>query len=82
MGQAAEGGTQQALGGAAAQGRPARRRPHQGLQQLAAPPLQEAELEELPEHLPAVSHPALIKHSVSGTCCSIPLCTCVEFVDA
>lgn len=38
--------------------------PHQGLWQLPPAPLQEARLQELPEHLPALGHPAPLQHPV------------------
>ena len=54
----------QAPGRADAQGRTAGRRLDQGLRQFLAAPLQEARLQELPEHLPAIFHSPSLQYSV------------------
>ena len=63
--QADAGHALEAPGRADAQGGPARRRPHQGLHQLVAAPLQEARQQKLPKHLPALVHAPSLQHPVS-----------------
>ena len=58
------GNAQQAHHGAAAQGRAAWRRPHQGLRQQRAAQVQEAWQQKLPEHLPPFCHTPPLKHTL------------------
>jgi len=60
---------------AAAQRRPRGPGPHKGLQQLPAASLQEAWLQKLLQHLPALCHTPPLQHTVSATAgapCSFP----------
>lgn len=51
---------------AAAQRRPRGPRPHKGLQQLTAAPLQEAWLQKLLQHLPTLCNAPPLQHTVSA----------------
>jgi hypothetical protein len=66
VGQEHQGGPIKALDGADAEGGAAGRRADQGLHQLPPAPLQEAQLQEPPQHLPPLSHTPPLQHSVSG----------------
>ena len=56
------GDAQQAHHRPAAQGRAARRRPHQGLRQQRPAQVQETRQQKLSEHLPSLRHPTSVKH--------------------
>lgn len=61
-----QGDAEQTPVGADAQGGPAGRRPDQGLQPKPVAQVQEARLQELPEHLPAVVDAAPQQHTSHG----------------